>query len=131
VEATNTLVAIMAILALLCLSAVCVYLIVVLVRLKDVLSGMEKDLKEITSRVLPVLENMEFITARVKSITENIDDQVMMVRESIGSVREIADNIVAIERKMQERIEGPILDSVAFVAALFKGVRTFFDRVRA
>ena len=130
-EATNTLVAIMAILALLCLSAVCVYLIVVLVRLKDVLSGMEKDLKEITSRVLPVLENMEFITARVKSITENIDDQVMMVRESIGSVREIADNIVAIERKMQERIEGPILDSVAFVAALFKGVRTFFDRVRA
>ena len=127
----NTLFAISGILALLCLSAVCIYLILVLVRLKDVLSGMEKDLKEVTSRVLPVLENMEFITARVKSITENIDDQVMMIRESIGSVREIADNIVAIERKMQERIEGPILDSVAFVAALFKGVRTFFDRVRA
>lgn len=127
----NTFVVIVEILALLCLSAVCIYLILVLVRLKDVLSGMERDLKEVTSRVLPVLENMEFITARVKSITENIDDQVMMIRDSIGSVREIADNIVAIERKMQERIEGPILDSVAFVAALLKGVRTFFDRVRA
>ena len=127
----NTFVVIVEILALLCLSAVCIYLILVLVRLKDVLSGMERDLKEVTSRVLPVLENIEFITAWVKSITENIDDQVMMIRDSIGSVREIADNIVAIERKMQERIEGPILDSVAFVAALLKGVRTFFDRVRA
>ncbi len=126
----NTLVVIVGILALLCLSAVCIYLILVLVRLKDVISGLEKDLKEVTSRVLPVLENMEFITARVKSITENIDDQVMMVRDSVGSVREIADNIVGLERKMQERIEGPILDSVAFVAALFKGVRTFLDRVR-
>jgi uncharacterized protein YoxC len=119
------------IVALLCISALCVYLILVLIRLKDMLLGMEKDLKEVTSRVLPVLENMEYITARVKSITENIDDQVMIVRDAIGSVREIADNIVAIERKVQERIEGPILDSVAFVAALVKGVRTFFDRVRA
>ncbi len=117
--------------ALLALSAVCVYLILVLVRVRDILNNVEKDLKEVTSRALPVLDNMEFITARVKSITENIDDQVMMVRDSIGSIREVADNVVALERKVQERIEGPILDTVAFIAALFKGVRTFVDRVRA
>ena len=128
---SSTILVFVEIVAFLCLSAVCIYLILVLIRLKDMLLGMEKDLKEITTRVLPVLENMEFVTARLKSITENIDDQVMIVRDSIGSVREIADNIVALEHKVQERIEGPILDSVAFVAALFKGVRTFFDRVRA
>ena len=128
---SNTFLIIVEIIALLCLSAVCIYLLIVLVRLKDMLSGMEKDLKEITARTLPVLDNMEFITARVKSITENIDDQVMMVRDAISSVREISDSVVALERKVQERIEGPILDSVAFVAALIKGVRTFLDRVRA
>lgn len=118
------------IIALICLSAACIYLIVVLVRVRDILSGVEKDIKEVTARALPVLDNMEYITARVKSITENIDDQVMIVRESIGSVREVTDNIVALERKVQERIEGPILDTVAFVAAVFKGLRTFVDRVR-
>lgn len=128
---TNIVLVIVLVFALLCVSAVSIYLILVLVRLKDMLAGMEKDLKEVTSRVLPVLDNMEFITARVKSITESIDDQVMIVRDSIGSVREIADSIVAIERKVQERIEGPILDSVAFVAALIKGLRTFLERVRA
>ena len=118
------------ILALLCLSALCVYLIVVLARVRDILNGVEKDFKEMTSRALPILENMEYITSRVKSITENIDDQVMIVRESISSVRQIADNIVAMEKKVQDRIEGPILDSVAFVASVFNGVRTFFDRLR-
>lgn len=119
------------IVALLCLSALCVFLIMVLLRVRDVLRNVEKDLKEMTSRALPVLENMEFITSRVKSITENIDDQVMIVRESMGSLRDVVDDVVALERKVQERIEGPILDTVAFVAAIFKGVRTFVERVRA
>jgi uncharacterized protein YoxC len=119
------------IIALLCLSALCIYLIVVLLRVKGMLDTVEKDLKEMTSRALPVLENMEFITSRVKSITENVDDQVMIIRESIGSVREIADNLVELERRVQDKIEGPILDTVAFIAAVFKGVRTFVERVRA
>jgi uncharacterized protein YoxC len=115
----------------LCLSAACVYLIVVMRRVRDVLSSVEKDIKDVTSRAIPVLENMEYITGRVKSITDSIDDQVLIVRESVGSIREIADNVVALERKVQERIEGPLLDSVAFLVAIVKGVRTFLDRVRA
>ena len=104
--------------------------------LNDIYKGLkdpkiEKDFKEMTTRAVPVLENMEFITARLKSITENVDDQVMIARESISSIREVADNIVALERRVQERIEGPILDTVGFVAAVLKGVRTFVERVRA
>jgi uncharacterized protein YoxC len=119
------------VLALLSVSILSVFLITVLARLKQVLTSFETDVKELTTRAVPVLDNMESITARVKSITENIDDQVFMVRESIGSMKEITDNVVALERKIQERIEGPLLDSLGFVAAVVKGIRTFFDRVRA
>ncbi len=118
------------ILALVCLSALCIYVIVVLARVRDVLHNLEKDFKEMTTRVMPILDNMEFITARIKGITDSIDDQVMIVRESINSIKRIADNVVDLERKVQDRIEGPILETVGFVAALFKGVRTLFERVR-
>jgi uncharacterized protein YoxC len=127
----ETLLVVAQILALLCLSALCIYLITVLLRVRTILDGIERDFKEITTRTVPVLENLEFITSRVKSITESVDDQVMIVRESITSMREIADNIVSLERKVQERIEGPVLDTVGFLAAVLKGVRTFVDRVRA
>ena len=119
------------IIALLCVAALCIYLIIVLLRVRTILAGVEKDLKEFTGRALPILENMDFITARVKSISENIDDQVMIVRESIASVKEVADNVVSLERRVQERIEGPILETVAFIASVFNGVRTFLDRIRA
>jgi uncharacterized protein YoxC len=119
------------IIALLCLSALCVYMIVVLLRVRDVLTNVEKDVREIANRALPVLDNMEYITARVKGITDSIDDQVTAVRDSIASVKQVAQNVVEMERKVQERVEGPILETVAFVSAVFKGVRTFFDRVRA
>lgn len=119
------------ILTLLCLSAVCIYLITVLVRARDVLTSMERDVREMSIRAIPVLDNLEYITARVKSISDSVDDQVLMIRDSIGSVKEVTDSIVALERKVQDRIEGPILDSIAFVAAVVKGVRTFLDRVRS
>jgi uncharacterized protein YoxC len=119
------------ILSALCVAVLCVYLIVVLIRVREVLTSVERDLKDMTSKAVPILENMEFITSRVKSITESIDDQVIVVRESIGSLRQVADNVVELERRVQERIEGPILDTVAFIAAVFKGVRTFVERVRA
>ncbi len=119
------------IVALLCLSTLCVYMIVVLVRVRDILGNVEKDVRDITIRALPVLDNMEYITARIKGITDSIDDQVVAVRDSIASVKQVAENVVELERKVQERIEGPILETVALVSAVFKGVRTFIDRVRA
>ena len=117
--------------ALLCLSALSVYVIVVLLRVRDILTNVEKDFKEMTTRAIPILENLEFITSRVKGITENIDDQVVSVKESLGTIRQMAMNVVELERKVQERIEGPVLESVAVAAAIVKGVRTFLDRVRS
>jgi uncharacterized protein YoxC len=117
--------------ALLCLSALSIYVIVVLLRVRDILNNVEKDFKEMTTRAIPILDNLEFITARVKGITENIDDQVASVRESIGTIRQMAINVVELERKVQERIEGPILEGVAVAAAIVKGVRTFLERVRS
>jgi uncharacterized protein YoxC len=127
----ETILVISQIVALLCLSAVCIYVIVVLMRVREVLKSIEKDFKELTTRAVPILENMEFITSRVKGITENIDDQVNAVRESIGSIKQVALNVVELEHKVQERIEGPILEGVAMVAALFKGIRTFAERIRS
>jgi uncharacterized protein YoxC len=118
------------IIALLCLSALCVYMIVVLLRVRDILGNVERDIRDIASRALPVLDNMEYITARIKGVTDSIDDQVSAVRDSIASVKQVAENVVEMERRVQERIEGPILETVAFVSAVFKGVRTFLDRVR-
>lgn len=95
------------------------------------LVGLEETLSEFSNKTIPVLENLEAITARLKTISENIDDQVMAVRDSFSAIRSVADNVLDLERQIQEQVEGPILETVAFVAAIVKGLRTFFARVRA
>jgi uncharacterized protein YoxC len=122
---------VMQIIALGCLSVLSVYLITVLVRVRTILTGVEKDLKELSAHAIPVFENLEVITEKIKNITESIDDQVEMVKHSISSIKEIADNIVNFERRVQDRIEEPLLETVSVFAAVFKGVRTFVDRLRS
>ena len=121
---------VMEIIALACVSVLSIYLITVLARARSLLSAVEKDLKELSAKAIPVFENLEIITEKVKNVTESIDEQVDMVRHSISSIRDVADDIVDFERRIQARIEEPVMETVSILAAVFKGVRTFIDRLR-
>lgn len=126
----ESLLIIMQIVALVCLSALSAYLIVVLVRVREILTSVEKDVKELSSKAIPVFENLEVITEKVKNVSQSIDEQVEAVKHSVTSMREIADNVLEFERRIQNRIEEPVLETVSFLAALIKGFRTFMERVR-
>lgn len=128
---TNSLLMLFEIVALAALSVVCIYLISVLVRVRGILAIVEEDIRELSAKVIPVLENLETITEKIKNVTENIDEQVDSVKESINAVKRIADNIVNFERKIQDRIEEPVMETVGTLAAIIKGVRTFVARLRA
>jgi uncharacterized protein YoxC len=127
----DTLLLTVQILALLSLSALCIALIVLVVRLKDFLTVVERDVHEVSGRAIPVLDNMEAITTRVKGMTEQLEDQVVAITESFSSVKSIADNIVDLERRVQARVEGPLLETLGTLVAVIKGARTFVQRLRA
>lgn len=119
------------VIALLCLSALSVFLIVILVRVRHILTNVAKDLNELSSKAIPVFENLEVITGKIRNVTTNIEEQMDGVKRSIDSVKGIVDNVVAFERRVQECIEEPVLETVSFIVAAIKGVRTFFERVRS
>jgi len=122
---------VMQIVALAALTILCVYLITVIVRVRNILTIVEHDIKELTAKALPVFSNLEIITEKIKTVTDNIDEQVDLVKNSISAIKEIIDNIVNFEQKVQEKIEEPVLESVGTLLAVFKGVRTFIARLRA
>jgi uncharacterized protein YoxC len=123
--------AVVEVLANLSVIALCAFLVAFLVGLKATLQALEKDVRDLTTRALPILDNVEVITDKVRNIADNIDDQVELIKDSISSIREIANNVVDLERRIQERIEEPVLETVGTIAAVLKGVRAFFVRLRA
>ncbi len=119
------------IIALAAVAALCIYLIVVLSKVRSILTVVERDIKEISLKAMPVIENLEVITDKVKNVTETIDEQVDTIRSSINAIKGIADSIVEFEQRIQDRIEEPVMETVGTFAAIFKGVRTFVARMRA
>jgi uncharacterized protein YoxC len=128
-ETVNLILGIVGIVALIAVSTLCVYLIMVLVRIRSILEIVEHDIKEISARAIPVLENLEAITDKVKLITETISEQVESVKHSIGSLKEIVESIVTFERRVQERIEEPVMDTIDTFASIFKGIQSFIERL--
>lgn len=126
----NTLLMISQIILVLALTALALYLVVVLTKVKSMLGQIENDVKEVSTRLIPVLENMEVITSKLRSITANVDDQITIVKSSVQSIKEIADRIVEFERQVQERVEAPVLEVAGIVGSVVRGIAAFINRLR-
>ena len=113
-----------------CVSTLSVYLIITLIRVRDILDQIEHDIKEISAKVIPVFENLEVITTKIKNVTENIEDQVAMVGQTISSVKGIADNVVEFQRRIQEKVQEPIFEALNILSSMVRGIRGIVDRVR-
>ena len=116
--------------ALLAVTALCVYLILLLAQLKQSLSTIEGAVKQVSSHVIPVLDNVEVLTAKFNDITETVEEQMGVVSRSVATLKTMMDTIAQFERDIQSRVEGPIRETASVLKAVSKGVKTFFDRVR-
>ncbi len=115
---------------LVCVSALCVYLIVVLARLKDVYIALEKSITDFTLHAKPVLENLEFITEKFRSISTKVDDQVNLLHGSLESIKSAADNVVLFEERVQQWLEEPIFRITSAFSGIVNGILGWMDGMR-
>jgi len=127
----ESLLTIAQLLALLSAAALCVYLIVVLVRFKDVLALLQKDLALLSERSRPVFDNLEVITSRLKSVATTLEEHVSVTRGSLEAVREMAENVLAFERRIQESLEEPVLRVTSLLAAIIDRITSRISRSRS
>ena len=125
----ETFLLVMQIIALAAVSVLCIYLITVLIRVRSILDIAGRDLKEISAKAIPILENLEVITDKVKIVTETIGEQVESVKHSISSFKEITDNIVTFERRVQQGIEEPVMQTVDTLASIMREIQGFLERI--
>lgn len=111
------------------LSALAIYGIIVLNRVKDVLGTFEVHLKQVSIKILPTLDNLEAITSKLRGVVENFDEQMAILRNSVETVKSVADNVAAFERKVQHAIESPIMDVMNTIGGVIRGFSSFITRI--
>jgi len=111
-------------------AALCIYLIITIAKLRKSFARTQENIDEISRSAVPMFENLSAITDKVRSISENVDEEIAVLKSSAESIREMTDDILSFEKKIHREIEGPVMEAFSFVAALVKGVKAFVAKMK-
>ncbi len=124
----ETLIQLTKILALFSASALCIYLIVVLVRLNALLQVLQRELIDLNKNLKPILENLNAITDKLRLIASKVDEQVNMVHGVFVAFRRITENVTRFEERFQQLLEEPLMRVSALFGNVINRVVSMFGR---
>jgi uncharacterized protein YoxC len=116
------------VIVLLLLAGVAVYAIIVLASLRDLLGTIDQNLKQVAAKAIPTLDNLEAITSKIRMIVENFDEQIAILKSSVETLKGVAENVAAFERRVQDAIESPIMEVMNTIGGVIRGFTSFFNR---
>jgi uncharacterized protein YoxC len=109
-------------------SALCIYLIVVLVRFKVFLQVLQIELIDLNKNLKPILENLNVVTDKLRLITTKVEDQVDIIHGVFLAFRRITENITRLEEHFQQRLEEPLMRVGAMFGNIINRVASLFMR---
>jgi uncharacterized protein YoxC len=109
-------------------SALCIYLIVVLIRFKELLQVVQVELIDLNRNLKPILENLNIVSEKMRLVASKVEDQVEMVHGVFLAFRRITDNITRLEERFQQRLEEPLMRVGAMFGNVINRVASLFVR---
>ena len=107
-------------------SALCIALIFYLNKIVKSVQSVDKDIKELTTNLKPLIQSSLELSENLSKITSDAKDQLRISRSVINDVRERADKILSFESRIRTGLEDAILPLVNNLNAVGKGIETFW-----
>jgi uncharacterized protein YoxC len=100
-------------------------------------SKLTDEISEIKEEATPMFHSLKRFVDNVNEITDKVEytiEGANKILENANSIVEkgveIADDVVNFERKIKGSIEPQVMDTINTYAALVKGVKVFFDKIK-
>lgn len=123
-------------LAVVSVIVVCVFLVAAIRRLNDVLLDVRETVGETKRMISEVNKNLPntFATLhqtgeQLQSTLKNVDVQVGQLGQGLEQFKEIGTRINGLEAKLQDKIEGPLMQAAGVVSGISKAITTFVQGV--
>ena len=98
-------------------------LIPVLVQIRRVAKEAERLLEATRQQIVPLSHDVVRVVDDIGDLVKQGQRQMVKVEDSVNAVRETALKLRDVESLFKDRIEKPLLNLIAVVAALIKGTR--------
>lgn len=88
---------------------------------------LSKDFSVIKPKVVESIEKINNLSDNVNGVVTKVNENVDVLSTVVDKVKDTAESILEFEKKIQNTIEPPVMDTLNTVTALSVGVKTFID----
>lgn len=111
-------------------SALCIALVFYIKRITKSFEKMQADISRMADEIHPMLESLEYLTRSVKKITTFAEEQMNSVSWIINTVKSHVVDLLEVEKKIRQGIEGPVQSLTTNLNAVKKGIAAFVQRLK-
>jgi len=124
----ETLIQVLIAVALIGAFALCVTLIICVLRFYKFLQILQIEIVELNRSLKPILDNLSIATEKFRLAALKIEEQVNIVHSVFIVFRKIVDNVGQLEERFQKILEDPIMRVGALFGGVINRVVSFFSR---
>lgn len=99
-------------------------------KLTEKIEGFSKDFSDIKPKVYETVDKINLLSDNVNSVVTKVNDNVEILGTVVDKVKDTADSIMEFEKKIQNSIEPPVMETINTVSAVSAGIKTFFDSLK-
>lgn len=103
------------------------YLLKILKITSSKLSDLTAEVKDIKVKLNPAIENFQLLSENLNSVILAVKDNVDLLRGSVNKINSVVDELVEFEKKVQSKIEPPVMETANTIFAVSAGIKTFFE----
>lgn len=81
----------------------------------------------LSTQLPPLLERVEQLSVKATQTFDETNQKLAVMGDALDQFRQISERINWLERRLQEKIEGPLMDAAKVVAGVTKAIKTFAD----
>lgn len=81
----------------------------------------------LSTQLPPLLERVEQLSVKATQTFDEANQKLAVMGDALDQFRQISERINWLERRLQEKIEGPLMDAAKVVAGVTKAIKTFAD----
>ena len=105
-----------------------VYLIISLKKMNSTLDLLQRDIKDVNTRLEPILKNIKTITDKAVNISDETEKRFLDLSNTIQNVRNTVSRF-SISGKGSSHSRSPIQDLISNLTAASKGVSAFWHKL--
>lgn len=99
--------------------------------LAEKVESVSDDVMDLKAKAEPLIENANKFLSTANRIASSVDKNMDTVTSTVNNVKDTVEKVTQLVDTVREKVQPPVMETVASISGIVKGVKTFFDAIKS